>query len=161
MSNEIKEKEEISAFVLAEAIAKAMQQSGASKKRCKEAMGLIASQYGLRLVPVGVPLERRGMTATQKGEPGKGTKAPKQAKSAMNADPTVRAAQAVLDRIMGDIQGLKKAGKELPPQLVEDKNKALAALKAAKDLFGRPRRSEETEHKAEEPKVPSTPAAGN
>jgi hypothetical protein len=130
------DKKDISPFLLADEVAKLLTGSGASKKLIKEALGLVAAQHGLRLVPVGVPLERRvtavapaanaAASVAQKGG------AKKTGKTGINADPAVVAAQHELDARLQEIRDLKSRNESIPPQVVTRKDEALKALQLAK-----------------------------
>jgi hypothetical protein len=130
------DKKDISPFLLADEVAKLLTGSGASKKLIKEALGLVAAQHGLRLVPVGVPLERRvtavapaanaAASGTQKGG------AKKTGKTGINADPAVVAAQKELDARLTEIRDLKSRNQTVPDMVIARKDEALKALNAAK-----------------------------
>jgi hypothetical protein len=127
-------KQQISEFVLAEKIYDLLRTSGSSKRTQKEALGLVAQKYGLREVPMGLPLApARELTVAPMERKPKASK--RQTKSAVNSDPEVRKGQEILNSLKGKIRAFKARNEPPPEGLLLEKDMALRALKAARQLY--------------------------
>jgi hypothetical protein len=121
-------------FSLAEQLMAVLSESSASKKMQKEALGLVASRFNLRVVPVGIPLGSNSSSKKGAG-PAKAKGPASKPKDEVNTSPLVVEAQAVLDGLLLQIRTIKSEGGEVPPDLLEAKASALLALKSAKQSF--------------------------
>jgi hypothetical protein len=135
-------KEKISIFALAENISAVLEASGLSKAKQREALSLVSSHNGCRLVPfgyaVGTVLSAGNASPRDIGRvPSSKKKGPsKKQKNPRNSDPAVATASKRLQGIQKDIKEAKAAGKD--PEalgLIADQVTALADLKSAKAVF--------------------------
>jgi len=117
-------------FIIASRVAKLL--SGLSNKRAKNILGIVSSQFGSRIIPVGIPIGTRQTPVSLGGGNIKGAKAPSpMAKKPWN---TNKGVLALLDERTIALAALKAApkGEESPFHLrLKDVEARLKAAKAA------------------------------
>jgi len=106
-----------------------LKASGLSKTDQKKALQHVATEYGLRVVPVGVAIATPQVSA-RPAPKGKGPSTKQ--KDPVNLDPRVLELQKELDRLTDLVRKSKSSPEGVPEALLKEKSDVLTSLKAAK-----------------------------